>query len=111
MTDIVDKALEIAEEYPVFPCDERKRPIVEGGYKSATQCIDTIVAMFSNPSAKLIGMPTGEISGLSVIDIDVRDGKAGKDWVKKNADVLGITRIARTQSGGWHYYYKHAEGI
>ena len=111
MTDIIDKALEIAEEYPVFPCDERKRPIVEGGYKSATQCIDTIVAMFSNPSAKLIGMPTGKISGLSVIDIDVRDGKAGKDWVKKNADVLGITRIARTQSGGWHYYYKHAEGI
>ncbi len=65
MSDIINKALEIAEEYPVFPCDEKKRPIVEGGYKAATQCVDTIVAMFSSPSAKLIGMPTGDISGLS----------------------------------------------
>ena len=111
MSDIVNKALEVAEEYPVFPCDEKKRPIVEGGYKAATQCIDTIVAMFSSPSAKLIGMPTGDISGLSVIDIDIRDGKAGKEWVEKNAELLGITRIARTQSGGWHYYYRHAEGV
>ena len=111
MTDIINRALEVAEEYPVFPCDEKKRPIVDGGYKAATQCIDTIVAMFSSPSAKLIGMPTGDISGLSVIDIDIRDGKAGKEWVEKNAKLLGITRIARTQSGGWHYYYKHASGI
>lgn len=111
MSDIIDKALEVAEEYPVFPCDEKKRPIVEGGYKAATQCIDTVVAMFSSPSAKLIGMPTGDISGLSVIDIDVRDGKAGKEWVEKNAELLGITRVARTQSGGWHYYYRHVDGI
>ena len=111
MSDIIDKALEVAEEYPVFPCDEKKRPIVQGGFKSATQDIDTIVAMFSTPKAKLIGVPTGEISGLSVIDIDVRDGKAGKEWVEKNADILGITRVARTQSGGWHYYYKHVSGI
>ena len=111
MADIIDKALEVAEEYPVFPCDEKKRPIVEGGYKAATQCVDTVVAMFSSPSAKLIGMPTGDISGLSVIDIDIRDGKAGKEWVEKNAELLGITRVARTQSGGWHYYYRHINGI
>ena len=111
MSEIVNKALEVAEEYPVFPCDEKKRPIVEGGYKAATQCVDTIVAMFSSPSAKLIGMPTGDISGLSVIDIDIRDGKQGKEWVEKNAELLGITRIARTQSGGWHYYYRHINGI
>ena len=111
MTDIINKALEIAEEYPVFPCDERKRPIVEGGYKSATQDADKIEQMFSMPNARLIGMPTGELAGLSVIDIDVRDGKEGREWVEKNAELLGVTRIARTQSGGWHYYYKHAEGI
>jgi len=111
MSDIVNKALEIAEEYPVFPCDEKKRPIVEGGFKSATQDPDKIVAMFSRPNAKLIGMPTGEATGVSVIDIDVRDGKQGKEWVEKNADLLGITRMARTQSGGWHYYYRHTGGI
>ena len=67
--NIIDKALEIGEEYPVFPCDARKRPICEGGFKAATQDPDKIQQMFSNPSAALIGVPTGEVSGLSVIDI------------------------------------------
>lgn len=111
MVDLVSKALEIAEEYPVFPCDVKKRPVCEGGFKAATQDPDEIERLFSVPNAALIGMPTGEISGLSVIDIDVRDGKGGKDWREENAEVLGSTRIAETQSGGWHYYYKHCDGI
>jgi hypothetical protein len=111
MSDIINKALEVAEEYPVFPCDEKKRPIVQGGYKAATQDPELIERMFANPAAKLVGMPTGDISGLSVIDVDVRDGKQGKLWVQKNVGLLGITRIARTQSNGYHYYYKHKSGI
>jgi len=109
--NIIDKALEIGEEYPVFPCDARKRPICEGGFKAATQDPDKIQQMFSNPSAALIGVPTGEVSGLSVIDIDIRDGKAGADWIVKNADLLGQTRKVQTMSGGWHYYYRHSEGL
>jgi hypothetical protein len=111
MVDLVSKALEIAEEYPVFPCDVKKRPVCEGGFKAATQDPDEIERLFSVPNAALIGMPTGQISGVSVIDIDVRDMKGGKDWREENAEVLGSTRIAETQSGGWHYYYRHSDGI
>lgn len=42
MVDLISKALEIAEEYPVFPCDVKKRPVCEGGFKAATQDPDEI---------------------------------------------------------------------
>ena len=109
--DLISTALEIAEEYPVFPCDVKKRPVCQGGFKAATQDPDEIERLFSTQGAALIGVPTGGISGLSVIDIDVRDGKQGEKWVKENAELLGQTRVAETQSGGWHYYYRHAGDI
>lgn len=109
--DIISKALEVAEDYPVFPCDVKKRPVCQGGFKAATQDPDEIERLFSASNAALIGIPTGEASGVSVIDIDVRDGKQGKEWVVKNAELLGITKVAETQSGGWHYYYCHSDGI
>ena len=67
--------------------------------------------LFANPNAKLIGMPTGEPSGISVIDIDIRDGKPGLEWVEKNKHILGNTRKVQTLSGGWHYYYQHTPGL
>lgn len=111
MRELIDAALELSETYPVFPCDAKKRPVCVGGFKSATQDAEQIERLFSLPNAALIGVPTGEVSGLDVIDIDVRDGKAGEDWRRNNAERLGHTRIARTQSGGWHYYYRHRAGI
>ena len=109
--DIISKALEVSEDFPVFPCDVKKRPVCHGGFKAATQDPDEIEKLFSVPGAALIGVPTGEVSGLSVIDIDVRDNKQGDKWVKENAELLGHTRVAETQSGGWHYYYRHSDGI
>ena len=109
--DIISKALEVAEDYPVFPCDTKKRPVCHGGFKAATQDPDEVERLFSASNAALIGIPTGEVSGVSVIDIDVRDGKQGKEWVEKNAELLGITKVSETQSGGWHYYYQHVSGI
>lgn len=111
MVDLINTALEVAEEYPVFPCDAKKRPVCQGGFKAATQDPDEVERLFSISGAALIGIPTGEASGLAVIDIDVRDGKQGRDWVTKNAEMLGQTRVAETQSGGWHYYYRHSDGL
>jgi hypothetical protein len=110
--DLLSLALELADQYPVFPCNAKKQPTCEGGFKAATQDPDEITKLFNAaPSATLIGVPTGSASGISVVDVDVRDGKQGKEWVYANQKSLGLTRIVRTQSGGWHYYYKHQEGI
>ena len=109
--EIINRALEVADEYPVFPCDKNKRPVCEGGFKAATQDPDKIEKLFSTRGTALIGIPTGKASGLSVIDIDVRDGKQGFKWEQENAELLGLTKKAKTQSGGLHYYYLHAAGI
>lgn len=109
--NLINRALEVAEEYPVFPCGDNKAPIVAGGFKAATQDPDEVERMFSLPAAALIGVPTGNASGLAVIDVDIRDGKAGKEWVEKNAEMLGNTRKVQTMSGGWHFYYKHEDGL
>lgn len=50
-----------------------------------------------------IGIVTGEISGLTVIDVDVRSG--GK------VDGLPMTLVAKTGNGGWHYYYQYEPGL
>lgn len=111
MTNLLNQALELADQFPVFPCNAKKQPVCSGGFKAATQDADELTRLFSNPNAKLIGMPTGEPSGISVVDIDVNDGKGGEAWLNTNKEKLGITKVVRTQSGGWHYYYKHQDGI
>jgi len=50
-----------------------------------------------------IGIVTGEISGISVIDVDKKDG--GLETIKDLH--LPITWSVKTGGGGWHYYYKY----
>lgn len=108
---LLDKAMKVAKEYPVFPCNSRKAPIVPSGFKSATQNLEEVERMFSLPNAALIGVPTGNVSGISVIDIDVKDGKDGLTWERENASLLGHTLKSKTISGGRHYIYKHRAGV
>lgn len=49
-----------------------------------------------------IGIVTGTISGLFVLDIDIRHG--GIETMKNLH--LPPTLIVKTGNGGWHYYYK-----
>ena len=55
-----------------------------------------------NPEAN-IGLVTGKISGISVIDID---GEEGFEALKKANIELPKTSIVKTPRG-WHYYYKY----
>jgi len=50
-----------------------------------------------------IAIITGEISNLVVIDVDVSHGGTTKG--------LPPTLVARTQSGGWHFYYRYLKGV
>src|SRR5262249_16654349 len=54
----------------------------------------------------LIGFPTGEASGIDVLDIDPR----GRDWYDQNFDALPTTRAHLTQRG-LHLLFKHADGL
>ncbi|MGC6473003.1 MAG: AAA family ATPase [Parvibaculales bacterium] len=109
--ELVQLALEISKDIPVFPCARNKKPVCKGGFYDATQDADKIKQLFANKDAALIGMPTGTASGISVIDIDVTNGKQGENWKLENAEKLGVTCIASTPSGGYHYYYQHLDGL
>jgi hypothetical protein len=104
------QALEIAEKgLPCFPCLENKAPACAGGFKSATADAIALQHLWSQNSCALIGVPTGEISGFDVLDIDPRNG--GKVWLDNNFDKLPITKLHNTRSGGWHFLFKHKQGL
>jgi len=97
--------------WPVFACGADKAPIVATGYKAATTDRLAILEQFSRPAAAMIGVPTGTVSGLCVIDVDIKNGQQGKAWLDENADALPPTRTHKTRSGGLHLLSRMPEGI
>lgn len=57
----------------------------------------------------LFSVPTGDVSGFDVLDIDPRHG--GRIWYEASRARLPATRIHRTRSGGVHILFKHLEGL
>ncbi len=62
---------------PVFPCRPNRAPLVAGGFKAATTNAEPIRAWWARWPRALIGMPTGAISGVVVLDLDLKDGRDG----------------------------------
>ncbi|SPJ31475.1 phage/plasmid primase, P4 family [Falsiruegeria mediterranea] len=104
---------------PVFPCLEvgrgtkkAKAPYTPNGFKDATTDISRIDQWWQqNPSA-VVGMPTGDISGLSVVDGDI-DKETGEAIGESQVEQLSLAHPdavkVRTQSGGVQYFFKHIE--
>lgn len=104
------QALHLARSLPVFPCDQRKRPITRHGFKDASRDQQTVNRLFRDPAAKLIGVPTGTASGTVVVDIDVKNGAPGAAWIREHRDHLPRTRTHRTPSGGEHLVFRYPAG-
>jgi hypothetical protein len=108
MTNPLDHALALADQgIPVFPVRADKRPACKHGHLDATVDPARIREMFEGSSAPLVGFPTGEASGIDVLDVDPRHD--GDKW--PGLDTLPKTRRHRTGSGGLHLYFAHAEGV
>lgn len=112
MSALIEAALAVG--LPVFPCAADKRPCIpkaEGGngYLDATGAAAKIERMFAHQGARLIAVPTGERSGLDVLDFDYRHG--AEEFEEANKHRLPETRIHQTQSGGRHYIFRHAPGV
>jgi len=94
---------------PIFPCRADKRPTTPRGFKDASADPKAIARLWSLYPGPLIGVATGAISGIDVIDIDLRRG--GDSWFHENHDRLPKTRTHETPSGGWHLIFKHLPGL
>lgn len=114
---IIETALDIvySRNLPVFPCGAHKRPIISKddggrGFHDATVDEDEVRDLFRRaPAARLVGVPTGAVTGFDVLDVDIRTG--GDKWLFENAHLLPKTRTHTTLSGGSHLFFIHIPGV
>ncbi len=100
---LLKAALEYAAQgISVFPLIPRsKKPLTENGFKDASKDFEQIRAWWGkNPDAN-IGIPTGKVNDLFVVDID--------GVCPESFPALPPTVTVRTKKG-LHYYYKYPEG-
>jgi len=100
----------IALGLPVFACRADKRPCTPHGFKDATLDHREIRSQFAHPDAAAIGVPTGSITGAIVVDVDVKAGARGLEWLEANRHRLPRTRTHRTGSGGFHLLFLPPRG-
>jgi hypothetical protein len=99
----------VQEGLPCFPCQDDKRPASPHGFRDATCDQDQLRELWRRYPGPLIGVPTGEISGFDVLDIDRRHG--GHLWFLEHEDRLLQTRWHKTRGGGLHLLFQHAPGL
>ena len=111
----LDAAIKYATKYgwAVFPCRrETKRPLTPHGCKDAKKDVGAIQAWWRRWPDASIGIATGKISRLIVIDEDVDEDKGldGIDSVRMwelDHGALPETATAITGRGGYHLYYTY----
>jgi len=83
--------------------------MTEHGFKDATCDCEVIEGWGDNWSKSLIGLRTGNASGLFVIDIDNKNGINGFETLAALEEKYGklpVTLTVQTPSGGEHRYFK-----
>jgi hypothetical protein len=107
-----------AERWPIFPCKPwpDKSPLTEHGLYDATKDPAQITSWWWQWPQALIGMPTGERSGVVVLDVDIRDPRAnGFDALDElGFAILPVTRMVHTPtvhdgSTGLHLHFTAPE--
>ena len=97
---------------PIFPCEPLgKRPLTRDGFWDASADAGVVGRWWSRWPHANIGVPTGERSGLLVLDVDPRDG--GLESLKDLEEAFGrlpTTTRARTGGGGEHVFFRYPEG-
>jgi predicted P-loop ATPase len=94
--------------------DAGKHPRVRRGLKEATRDRAKIEAWFGpGAPAANVGLATGAVSGVTVLDVDIGEGKRGAEtWaelVKEQGEPETLT--ARTGSGGMHLFFRYNSAL
>jgi hypothetical protein len=106
MLTILERAYKYRQQgFSVFPIiPETKRPAVDEVMPYRTRyATDEELDKWFKDGKKNIGIVTGELSNLTVVDFDVKYG--GLETLKKLNPPM--TLVVKTGGGGYHYYYNY----
>jgi len=108
MSTHIDAALSYADQgIAVFPLQPRsKTPATAHGFKDATRDPGQITRWWARMPDANIGIATGAVSGIVVIDVD--DNPGAIQWFETTEGrETPDTLMGFTGGGGWHLVYKH----
>jgi hypothetical protein len=99
----------VAYGVPVFPCvPGGKRPLTAHGFLEATADRAMVTSWWDRWPEANIGVPTGAVSGVDVVDVDVHSAGTGFAYfeeARRAGLVDGWIWLVRTPSGGAHAYF------
>ena len=88
-----------------------KHPMTRNGFKDASSNLTKVKAWWDKSPKANIGLPTGQVNGLIVIDVDVKnDGFKNFNRLQLKYGILNAAVKARTGGGGAHYMFKAPAG-
>jgi hypothetical protein len=93
-----------------FPCSADKRPATPHEFKEASHDRGVLGELWRRYPGPLVGVATGAVSGIDVLDLDRKHPEA-RAWWAANRSRLPQTRCHRTRSGGLHLLFEHAQGL
>ena len=103
---LINAALEYAGHgFSVIPTQKNKKPYIkwtEFQHRKAT--VEEIRQWWGKWPNAMIGIVTGQISDLFVVDCDTEEGYKS---IKKILPDTLIMPTARTPRGGWHFYFQY----
>lgn len=108
MSDLLPNALAYAKHglsvIPIQPCE--KKPLIRwDSYQNQHAKVDELKTWWTQWPDANVGIVTGAVSGLVVIDLDTREAK---DKLKKLVPGFDFTRVPRSRTGkGWQLFFKH----
>jgi hypothetical protein len=107
----MDYALRLAEDgFATFPCNQSKAPACPHGFRDASADPAVIRGLWQRRRGELVGIATGTVSDLAVLDIDAKHPEA-HSWWQTHRTQLPQTRTLRTRSGGLHLWFRNAQGL
>lgn len=104
---ILKQAIFLSEKmgWSIIPISKDKKPLVEWKvYQTEKASREHLERWFSNPQVN-IGVVTGKISNLFIVDIDPRHGGSDTDFQNVK------TVKSKTGGGGFHIFFQYEEGF
>ena len=109
---MIEQALIYANRgWAVFPC-KNKIPLTIHGYKDASLDAEVIKQMFASHQNANIAITTGKVSGIFVLDIDVKNGTHGDESLRELEREFGElphTVESLTWSKGRHVFFRYPD--